>query len=186
MVISSIVALYIVKNQITEVNEDPKEMAMHPTLNGEQENIDDLSIAIIKIDIKGEVNRPGVYEVDESVRVIDVIKKAGGFTDEADESKINLAQKVTDEMVIFVPMVGDETNQDFASFNSATDSDKINVNRATLEQLTTLNGIGPKKAEAIIDYREEHGPFRQLEDMLNITGIGEKTFASFKENITIK
>src|SRR5699024_7842251 len=107
-------------------------------------------------------------------------------TTEADESKINLAQKITDEMVVVVPKTGDEEVEEFPLYNGGGDTNQINLNMATVDELSTLNGIGPKKAQAIIDYREENGPFQQVEDIMNVTGIGEKTLDSFKDDITIK
>src|SRR5699024_6686718 len=118
-----------------------------------------------------------VYFVSQEDRVIDVIDQAGGFTNKADEDLINLAEKVTDEMVIYIPMIGEETI-DVAQTGKvgANNSDgKVKINDATLDEMTRLNGIGPKKAQAIIDYREENGPFEQIEDILNVSGIGEKT-----------
>ena len=132
------------------------------------------------VDVKGEVKNPGVYEVDISSRVNDVIILAGGFTEIADEFPVNLAQKVHDEMTIIVPKVG--TNEDDYHF---TGDKKVRINYATQEEIETLNGIGPSKAQAIIKYREENGFFQKVEDLLEISGIGEKTLENMKEDIQI-
>lgn len=139
------------------------------------------------VDIKGEINRPGVYEVDQSARVNDVIHLAGGFTDEADENYINLAQKVQDEMVIIVPKVGETEDLPMISQTGSTsDEPKVNINQATKEELETLPGIGPAKAQAIIDYREENGMFEVVDDLLQVNGIGEKTLENLRDHIDVR
>jgi|SRR5690625_1801574 len=137
---------------------------------------------LIIVDIKGEIKNPGIYTVDLNDRVNDVIKKAGGFTNEADESQINLAQRVFDEMVIFVPSIN-PSREDEQLGNLS--SDKIRINYATQEEIEQLKGIGPSKASSIIQYREENGPFQSVEDLLNVTGIGEKTLENIKEDIQV-
>lgn len=142
------------------------------------------------VDVKGAVTNAGVYEADPGDRVKDLIEKAGGFSKEADINKINLAQKLADEMVIYVPKIGEETGNAMStalpdSGQGETDG-KIAVNTATVEELDTLPGIGPSRAQAIIDYREENGPFKKLEDLLNVTGIGEKSLEKLKDYIVIQ
>jgi competence protein ComEA len=141
----------------------------------------------IFVDVKGAVVHQGVYEVNETARVKDVIVMAGGFTKEADQTKVNLAAKVHDEMVIYVPMRG-ETNVPLLSSagSSLEEKQKIDINTASLEEIEQLQGIGPTKAAAIIAYREEHGPFRKIEDLLNVAGIGEKSLEKMKEQIIIR
>lgn len=134
------------------------------------------------VDVKGEVHYPGVYEVAKDVRVNDVIEVAGGLTDEANANAINLAERVTDEMIVIVPSF-EEENVDF-SFTEV-DSDKVKVNDATSAELETLPGIGPKKAEAILNYIEEHGAFSDENDLLNVPGIGEATLANIRESIQV-
>ncbi|AKS38982.1 competence protein ComEA [Anoxybacillus gonensis] len=138
------------------------------------------------VDVKGAVKRAGVYEVAATSRIRDVIEMAGGLTEEADETKINLAMKVHDEMVIYVPKKGEEISE-LADMHTIDQSNgKVNINTATAEQLQTLQGIGPAKASAIIAYREEHGPFQKAEDLLNVSGIGEKSFEKIKEQIVVR
>lgn len=142
----------------------------------------------IIIDIKGEINSPGVYEMQLGDRMIDIVDRAGGLTDEASETAINLAEKLQDEMAIVIPKEGDELLEtdelnSNASNGLSSESDKLNLNHATQAELETLNGIGPSKAEAIISHREENGLFQSVEDVLEVSGIGEKTLESFKEDI---
>lgn len=142
----------------------------------------------IIIDIKGEINSPGVYEMQLGDRMIDIVDRAGGLTDEASETAINLAEKLQDEMAIVIPKEGDELSEtdelnSNASNGLSSELDKLNLNHATQAELETLNGIGPSKAEAIISHREENGLFQSVEDVLEVSGIGEKTLESFKEDI---
>lgn len=144
----------------------------------------------IMVDLKGEVKHPGVYPLKEGDRVMDVIKLAGGLTDKADDSQVNFAEHVKDEMIIFVPTKGvsinNQQNVSLGEKNNLTKSDKINLNQADESQLENLPGIGPSKAEAIITYRNEKGAFQSVEDLKKITGIGDKTFEKLKESITVK
>ncbi|SET61929.1 competence protein ComEA [Oceanobacillus limi] len=138
----------------------------------------------IVVDIKGEIQQPGVYEMAVDSRVEDVVQTAGGFTEKADQTVINLAQKVHDEMVIIVPSEQDlEGNEMTKSVDR--DASKIRINYATSEEIEHLNGIGPSKAEAIIQYREESGLFQSVEDLLNVPGIGEKTLDKIRETIVV-
>ena len=149
------------------------------------------------VDVKGEVLRPGVYEFSCESRIQEVIKKAGGFTEEADETKINLAQKITDQMQIIVPNLHSkqeggvtEGNSEKGNLSNTTPSNSkqgtVNINTATLEELQTIKGIGKKKAEAILQYRKEHGAFRTKEDLLRVKGIGKKALEAIESQVTFQ
>ena len=149
------------------------------------------------VDIKGEVLRPGVYEFSCENRIQEVIKKAGGFTEEADETKINLAQKISDQMQIIVPNLHSkqeegvtEGNSEKGNSSNTTPSNSkqgtVNINTATLEELQTIKGIGKKKAEAILQYRKEHGAFRTKEDLLRVKGIGKKALEAIESQVTFQ
>ena len=149
------------------------------------------------VDIKGEVLRPGVYEFSCESRMQEVIKKAGGFTEEADETKIHLAQKITDQMQIIVPNVHSKqedgltegNSEKGSSTNTSVSNSKqgtININTATLEELQTIKGIGKKKAEAILQYRKEHGAFRTKEDLLQVKGIGKKALEAIESQVNFQ
>ena len=149
------------------------------------------------VDIKGEVLRPGVYEFSCVSRIQEVIKKAGGFTEEADETKINLAQKISDQMQIIVPNlhskqeggVTEGNSEKGNSSNTIPSNSKqgtVNINTATLEELQTIKGIGKKKAEAILQYRKEHGAFRTKEDLLQVKGIGKKALEVIENQVTFQ
>ena len=149
------------------------------------------------VDIKGEVLHPGVYEFSCESRMQEVIKKAGGFTEEADETKINLAQKITDQMQIIVPNLHSkqeggvtEGNSEKGNMSNTTPSNSkqgtVNINTATLEELQTIKGIGKKKAEAILQYRKEHGAFRTKKDLLQVKGIGKKALEALESQVTFQ
>ena len=149
------------------------------------------------VDIKGEVLRPGVYEFSCESRMQEVIKKAGGFTEDADETKINLAQKITDQMQMIVPNLhskqeGGVTEGNSEKVNSSnmipsnSKQGTVNINTATLEELQTIKGIGKKKAEAILQYRKEHGAFRTKEDLLQVKGIGKKALEAIESQVTFQ
>ncbi|QKS70837.1 helix-hairpin-helix domain-containing protein [Paenalkalicoccus suaedae] len=140
------------------------------------------------IDVKGNVRSPGIYEAEEGERVLDVIMRAGGFIDESDAAFLNLAEKLRDEMVIVVGGSDDgplqQLSQDATGASSGTD--KININVATDSELQTLPGIGPSKAQSIVTYREENGAFQSVEDIVYVSGIGEKSLESLRDLIDIK
>ncbi|MGX9135343.1 helix-hairpin-helix domain-containing protein [Rummeliibacillus sp. JY-2-4R] len=153
------------------------------------------------VDVKGAVKNPGVYKLDADSRVIDAILIAGGYAKNAQSRQINHAQKLQDEMVIYVPQKGEETekvlniaDQSSSSVPSTQNggesanksSELVNINTADEAGLTTLNGVGPAKAKAIIAYRTENGPFKTIEDLKNVTGIGEKTFESLKDFLSVQ
>jgi len=144
---------------------------------------------ILLVDIKGAIKHPGLYKINEGDRIQDVIDLAGGLKDDADENQVNLAQRLQDEMVIYIPTIGEEIEHIQPNISSTTTQSaqdgKVAINHATAEEIQTLNGIGPKKAETIIAYREENGPFHTIEDLLNVSGIGEKTLENIRDQISV-
>ncbi len=149
------------------------------------------------VDISGEVERPGVYEVSEGTRLFEVIEQAGGLTDEADIDSLNRAETVADGQKILISAKGENSNgsqgsQSGPSTNSGTSTGsgttsdgKVNINTAESAELQTIPGIGPSKAARIIEYRQTNGNFATIEDIQNISGIGSKTFESIKDYITV-
>lgn len=141
----------------------------------------------IMVDMKGAIQKPGVYEAQQGERVIDLIERAGGFSEAADQSKVNLAMYVEDQMVIAIPKVGEEVAGITVEtgVGNQPKGDKVNINTADEAELETLPGIGPSKSAAIIEYRSTTGPFKAIEDIQSISGIGEKTFEKLKDKISI-
>ena len=180
-----------------------------------KEKEEDTADIYYQVDIKGEVNVPGIYTVKENSRVIDVIRLAGDLTENADTSVLNLSKKVVDEMVIIVysydevanfteTLEKEKTEQEAClnqneipndaciEDNSTTSTSKVidgsikvSINTATLEELMQLPGIGETKAKAIIEYRNKVGSFKNIEELKEVNGIGDSTFDNIKENITI-
>ena len=142
------------------------------------------------VDVSGCIKTPGVYELPYGSRIFEAIEEAGGFTKHADRALINQAETITDGMKINVPDKRDiEENGSGAahvSGNGASDNGElININTAGSEELQQISGIGPVTAEKIIQYREENGVFDSVEDITNVSGIGEKTLEKMKPQITV-
>lgn len=175
------------------------------------EEVDNTEKVYYKVDVKGQVNVPGIYELKKDSRVIDAINIAGGLTGDANTTVINLSKKIKDEMVIII-----YSNSEVANFSKTKEKESeildkcyqkdeisltndacieeekvsnasslISINTATLEQLMTLSGIGEAKALDIINYREANGGFKTIDELKNVTGIGESLFDKIKENITL-
>ncbi|HDR4370843.1 helix-hairpin-helix domain-containing protein [Bacillus bombysepticus] len=136
----------------------------------------------IIIDVKGAVSKEGVYEMKEGDRVKDAVQKAGGFLSEVDMKKVNLAQIVQDQMLLYIPS---KNESEQGVLTSSKEDGKIRINTAAKEQLEKITGIGSRKAESILKYREEHGPFQKIEDLLEIDGIGAKSLEKIKDQIII-
>ncbi len=198
---------FLIYRQMNTPKKIKKEIVIESkkTLEKKEETIE---TELYKVDIKGEIIHPGIYSVEKEKRVMDVIELAGGLTENADTSVINLSKKIKDEMVIIIysrEEVGDfkktkeleiqvnekciqkEENalQNDACLNTTNTSSKISINNANLEELMTLPGIGENKAKDIIEYREKNGPFQSLTDLKKVSGIGESTFANIQEDITL-
>ncbi len=175
----------------------------------------------IRVDIKGLINKPGVYEMDIGSRVIDLINKAGGLKEGANTEYINLSKKLEDEMIIIIYSNDDvskfrETDKNVIyikykcdcpdNINSAciNESDKVNtngvesnkkeqtedknlisINTGTVEELMTISGVGESRAKAIIKYREENGEFKTIEDIKNVSGIGDALYSKIKDYIKV-
>ncbi len=155
------------------------------------ETAEEAVIQQIFVDIKGAVMYPGVYELQQDQRIKDAVELAGGYTEQADTQRMNHAQKVQDEMVIYIPTKGEQLEDGATTLltiptESAPKEQKININQADIAILATLPGIGPSKAQSILTYREEHGHFQAIEDLKNVSGIGDKTFEKLKDAITVK
>ena len=131
----------------------------------------------------GCVNQPGVYEVEEGTRIFEVIELAGGLTQNASEVAINLADEVSDGQQIYVPDQEEAVGISFAQ--ESQESGLVNINTADSAMLQTLPGIGQQKAEQIIQYRESHGGFSSIEEIKNVSGIGDSTYERLKQSITV-
>ena len=207
----------ILSGNIENVNKsnDEIELTSDLTLEVEEESNEEVEEEKIKIDIKGAVKNPGVYELASNSRVDDAIKISGGLTKDADTSVINLSKNLTDEMVIIIytkdeiaemrsgstsvkyiekecicPKIENDACVDNVIDNKPNDSNlsieqKVSLNNATIAELMELPGIGEVKAKAIIAYREENGGFKAIEELLEVNGIGESTFNKIKDQLSL-
>ena len=143
----------------------------------------------VPVFICGEIRQPGVYEVMENSLIEEVVMKAGGFTEEADQEVTNLARMVIPHEQIYIPKVGEKIDKVINSYDNRlreSVSNRTNINEADSQELEKLPGIGAVKARQIIAYREEHGAFKKLEELKNVSGIGQKTYEGLLEYITIE
>lgn len=145
----------------------------------------------VMVDIKGAVQKPGVYQLPKDARVKDALAQAGGATKEADLRQLNLASKLQDEMAVYIPAAGEEIPpsspvSSISSSGTSNDQPLVNINTANTDELQTLNGIGPSKASAIVSYREENGLFQTVEDLGQVSGIGDKSLEKIKAQITVQ
>jgi len=137
------------------------------------------SAPLIYVHVKGAVRYPGVYALENGQRVVDAVDAAGGKLSEGNLDLINLATKLIDGQEVIVYTSEEELRQTLNSSVIPNVDSKININIASKEQLQKLSGIGPSKADAIIKYREQHGPFKSVEELVNVNGIGQKTLDNF-------
>ena len=143
---------------------------------------------LITVDVKGAVKSPGIYDLPVGSRVNDAVQKAGGLTEQADSKSLNLAQKVSDEALVYVPTKGEESASQQAGSGTASSTNKekkINLNKASLEELKQVKGLGGKRAQDIIDHRETNGKFKSVEELKKVSGIGAKTIEKLKDYVTV-
>ena len=142
----------------------------------------------ISVYVSGQVKNIAVVELEDNgnLRAIDAVNAVGGLTDLADSGAVNLAEPITDGQHIHIPTkeIFLQTAQNFSSGSSSNSSDTVNINTADSERLQSLSGIGPALAQRIIEYREQNGAFKTIDEIKNVRGIGDKRFADIKDKIT--
>jgi len=153
---------------------------------------EDIDEGFIYVDIKGEVKEPGVYSLPQGSRLFDLIDQAGGLTTESNQKLINQALILEDQSSVYIPSIYDQETPDDTSadlINSADsqagDKEQVNINTADQTSLETLPNIGPSKAQAIIQFREENGSFTQKEQLMEVPGIGQRTYDRLVESICL-
>ena len=146
---------------------------------------------LVTCDISGAVQHEGVYTLKSGMRLNDLIIAAGGTTKRAQLKSVNRAVLLKDQAKFYIPYLGEKVaaipsseGTEISSASSEND-EKVHLNQASSNDLQKLNGIGVKKAEQIIQYRQQNGPFKSIEDLTNVTGIGEKTFAALKDQLAL-
>lgn len=187
--IGLIIAGFFMINGQSSRQSNVAELAQETVTSSEAES------EFLTVDVKGAVKNPGIYQLKKTSRINDAIQKAGGLTTDADSKSINLAQKLTDEAVVYVATMGENaasvssnTGQSSTSGTSEVASqkgNKVNLNTADLSELQTISGIGQKRAQDILDYREANGKFNSVDDLKNVSGVGAKTLEKLKEYVTV-
>lgn len=176
---------------LEELNLEEKESAAEKSSDLQEENTADSPETYVYVYVCGEVHSPGVYRLKSDARVFEAVEMAGGMTEEAAGESINQAEPVTDGARIYVPSTAEVLEYGagglagFPENTAENQQGKININTAGKEELMKLTGIGEAKAQSIIDYREEHGRFQSIEELMQIEGIKEGVFNKIKDNITI-
>ena len=166
------------QTEVTTVSKDEKE-----DKNQKEEVVEQ---DLITVDVKGAVKLPGIYDLPVGSRINDAVQKAGGLTDNADSKSINLAQRISDEALVYVPTKEEATSQEAHSNASNTkENKKVNLNKASLEELKQVKGLGAKRAQDIIDHRESNGKFKSVDELKKVSGIGAKTIEKLKEYVTV-
>lgn len=175
------------KIQHVESNNDKLEKEKESDKNNKKVNQN--IIKEVTIFISGEVNNPGVVTINSDKRLADAVNKLGGFTQDADLNKINLAMKIEDEKHYIIPKIGEniETSNDDNNLDiKGEENNLVNINEADIKELDSLPGVGEATATKIINHREENGKFKAIEEIKNVNGIGDKKYENIKDMITIK
>ena len=171
------------------VDKEPEETESAPKEERPPEETQPSSQAPYVVHVCGQVKEPGVYELEPGSRVYQAVEMAGGFGPDAASWYLNLAQEVADGMKIQVPTEEEAlawgNSGGSLSVGQGQTETKVNLNTADEEQLMTLTGIGESRAADIIRYRQEHGPFERIEDIMNVSGIKEGAFQKIKDSITV-
>lgn len=191
-----IVVVYYIFNSIQQINyENLDNMESDDTEQNEIKSNVSETEELIVVHIAGAVNKEGIVTLKEGKRIIDAINEAGGLKENADLTNVNLAYIISDGQKIYIPHIGEEQKENSEigeniivseSKENSQNTSLININTATVAQLTGLSGIGEQTAQKIVNYRKENGKFNNIEEIKNVSGIGEAKYNSIKDYITVK
>lgn len=191
ILITLLVGIYLMVNKEPRVDTTMwEETSLTTTAEVATDATKERAETMIYVDIKGAVKVPGIYQLKNQQRIWDALALAGGVSEEADTTQVNYAQKVKDQMIIYVSKKGEPVPQSLETLQESAPAqqnqeEKINLNTATEAELQTISGIGAKKAQEIIRFRDEQGPFKTVEELKNVPGIGEKTVERLKDMLTV-
>lgn len=188
--------VYFIMQNNNEIEYENVYIANNEVVEDNSENIIKQEFEKIKVHISGEVKNPGIYELESGSRIQDAIDIAGGQSEQADLDKVNLAYELEDGQKIKIPGIFELESEYIYSDsgenvivsdkNVSVSKSKININKATAEELEKISGVGPSLASKIILYREQNGKFEDIEDLKNVSGIGDRKFETIKEYIVVK
>lgn len=185
--------VYIVSENEEKIEENNINIEKDYEINNiEYKNKENTISKNVTIYVSGEVNNPGIVTIESDKRLYDAVEKLGGVTQNADLNRINLAIKLNDEEHYIIPKIGEDNiiSQDISVNNIDTikneQTSKININTATIEELDNLPGVGEATANKILNYREENGMFKSIDEVKNVNGIGEKKYIDIKDKICIE
>lgn len=190
LIVTAIIIILIIVKIIDNNYQTKEDYKVSETEEKQKLTEDEQKEEIIIVYITGEVNSQGVIKLEKGSRIADAIEKAGGLTDNANIKNINLAYELEDGEKIYIPNINEQeivTSNDSENSNTEKIENKtININKAGTDELQNLNGIGESLSKSIVQYRKENGKFEQVEDIMNVPGIGESKFNKIKEQIKVK
>lgn len=172
------------------VSPEESNITMGTNMTSNQSNNSQHQGGVIWVDVKGAVKRPGLYQLKNGSRINEALQAAGGQCKDADMKQVNLAKQLCDQQMIYIPVQGEQvpnvsmTMSDGQVANDGN-SETVNLNTATKDQLCQVTGIGDKKADLILQYREEHGQFKSIDELTQINGFGEKTVEKLRDQLAV-
>lgn len=188
-----IIVFYIIQKtniKYEYINEEKQNEENEVNTENTSENKEDTKIIVY---ITGEIENEGVIELEKGDRIINAIEQAGGMTEEADISNVNLAYELQDGQKIYIPKKGEqctyiieENSEDIIEGETNLKKEQVNINTASQTELETISGIGPSTALKIINYRKENGKFNSIEEIKNVSGIGDTKFEGLKNEICVR
>lgn len=202
----------VVYVQLNKQEDDDEEVCV--SYLDEKPNEEKIESENVKVDVKGAVKKPGVYELAKGMTIMDALTSAGGVTTKGTTTNVNLSKKLTDEMVVYIFTKDELKKKELANEvvceipkcecetivvnecptvngngnqddKKPSENKKVSINNATLEEFLNLDGIGESKAKTIIEYREKNGPFASVEDIKKVSGIGDAVYEKIKDNLTL-
>lgn len=193
IIVIAIVIIYYFFNNLQQINYDYLDDTEQIQEDNQEENITKKEEALIVVHIAGAVQKEGIVKLEEGTRIIDAIEAAGGLKEEADLTNINLAYVISDGQKIYIPNINEENNnlkngEGLVNTTGGNQEENtlININTTTVTELLELPGIGSSTAQKIVDYRKENGKFNTIEEIKNVSGIGDAKYNNIKDYICVK
>lgn len=191
LAVVGLVGVWLVKRPVDTPSQTDQTMAMGST-SSVTSAVSSSVGGKVCVDMKGAVRHPGIYKLKNGARVNEAVAAAGGIVDNADMKQVNLAKQLADQEVVYVPVNGETMPGASAvgpagtgSAGATSEAPIVNLNKATKEQLCQITGIGDKKADLILQYREQHGQFKSVDELKQVSGFGDKTVEKIKDQLAV-